>query len=71
MRKVAIVIAIEAYSDRRISSVKYAEADAQDFVSALQLHGFDAADQMVLINAALADVHFSADQGATLTQRLA
>ena len=27
--------------------------------------------QMVLINAALADVHFSADQGATLTQRLA
>ncbi len=50
MRKVAILIAVEHYNDKRISRVKYAEADARDLGAALQEHGFSALDQTTLID---------------------
>lgn len=47
---VAIVIAIEGYSDADIADVRFAQNDAEQFASALRELDFDAADQTVLIN---------------------
>jgi len=52
MRKVAILMAVEQYSDKRISGVAYAQADAQELGAALQEHGFSPADQAILIDVA-------------------
>lgn len=48
--KVAIVIAVEEYSDPGIGSVPHARHDAEEFSQALTLHGFDRTDQLLLIN---------------------
>ncbi len=50
MRNVAIAVAVENYSDRRIKSVDYAAADATEFVQALEQHGLAPADQLILID---------------------
>jgi hypothetical protein len=50
MCKVGILIAVENYVDRRIPSVDYAEADAMALADAFKQHGFDPADQLLLIN---------------------
>lgn len=52
MRQVAILIAVEHYTDKRISPVKYAQADAEELRLTLQEHGFVPANQTVLIDAA-------------------
>jgi uncharacterized caspase-like protein len=38
-KKLAIVVAVEKYADKRIPSVKYAESDANEFAAALELGG--------------------------------
>ena len=38
-KRLAILIAVEKYSDTRINSVQYAEADANGFAAALELAG--------------------------------
>jgi hypothetical protein len=48
--KVAILIAVETYGDTTIRPVKYAEADARGLATALNQHGFDTRDQVILIN---------------------
>lgn len=50
MRKVAMLIAVEHYTDKRISQVKYAERDARELGTVLREHGFDAADQIILVD---------------------
>jgi hypothetical protein len=40
MANFALVIAIEKYKDPAIDSVRFAQADASEFASALELHGF-------------------------------
>lgn len=48
-KRLAIVIAVEKYSDSRIRTVKYAEADATGFAAALELGG--ALDKVFLLSA--------------------
>ena len=50
MRAVAILIAVENYGDKRISPVKYAQADALELGVALEDVGFHKPDQTVLID---------------------
>ncbi len=50
MRKVAILIAVEHYADNRISTVEYAQADANGLASAIQEHGFDQNEQTILVD---------------------
>ncbi len=50
MRKVVICIAVERYTDPRIHSVDHAAADAIEFASALEQHGFEGGDQLILID---------------------
>ncbi|OWK34905.1 caspase family protein [Fimbriiglobus ruber] len=50
MKKYAILIAVEEYLDKAIDQVDYAANDAIAFSNALAEHGFDKADQVVLIN---------------------
>jgi hypothetical protein len=38
--KIALIVAVEHYSDSRIPMVRYAEADAKEFGSAVSLHGY-------------------------------
>lgn len=52
MRNVAIAVAVENYSDRRIKSVDYAAADATEFARSLEQHGFAPVDQLILIDSA-------------------
>ena len=40
--KIALVTAVEKYSDKHISKVEYAEADAKGFASAIGLLGYHA-----------------------------
>ncbi|MFM9964817.1 MAG: caspase domain-containing protein [Planctomycetaceae bacterium] len=47
---VAMLIAVEDYNDKGIRAVKYAKADAEEFGETLKEHGFDAANQLVLID---------------------
>ena len=47
---VALLIAVENYNDARIQRVKYAKADADEFGDALKDLGFDATDQVILID---------------------
>lgn len=51
MRRVGILIAVERYRDATISVVRYAENDARELSSALNSHGFESHDQVVLLNA--------------------
>jgi Caspase domain len=46
--KLALIIAVEGYADKRISVVDYAEADAKSFAEAIKLHGYDS--QTMLLN---------------------
>lgn len=48
--KHAIVIAVEKYQDKKISSVQYAENDAKEFAGALGQHGFHDSDITLLIS---------------------
>jgi hypothetical protein len=48
--KHAIIIAVENYQDRRISSVTYAENDAKKFASVIEQHGFQKTNTTILIN---------------------
>lgn len=48
--KASIFIAVEKYLDENISDVKYAEADARNFATTLEQHGFEPADREILIN---------------------
>jgi hypothetical protein len=48
-KRLAIVIAVEKYSDTRIPAVQYAEADAKGFAAALELTG--PIDKVVLLSA--------------------
>jgi hypothetical protein len=48
-KRVAIVIAVENYSDSRIKKVSYAEADAKGFADALEVSG--AVDKVILLSA--------------------
>lgn len=48
--KYAIIIAVENYQDRKISSVKYAENDANQFASVIEQHGFHKEDITLLIS---------------------
>jgi len=48
-KRVAIVIAVENYSDSRIKKVSYAEADAQGFADALEVAG--PMDKVLLLSA--------------------
>lgn len=48
-KRLAIVIAVENYTDGRIGGVKYAEADATGFAAALELGG--ALDKLFLLSA--------------------
>jgi hypothetical protein len=48
--KHAIIVAVEKYQDRKISSVKYAENDANEFASAIEQHGFLKSNIILLIN---------------------
>jgi hypothetical protein len=48
--KIAILIAVEKYSDHSIDDVRYARNDAEELSKALALHGFDSSDQVVLID---------------------
>ncbi|GAA4422395.1 caspase family protein [Bremerella cremea] len=50
MKKYAIIIAVEQYSDPNIDDVAYARRDAVEFSNALELHGFDKAGQLILID---------------------
>ncbi|GMW03140.1 MAG: hypothetical protein AMXMBFR84_42750 [Candidatus Hydrogenedentota bacterium] len=50
MSKYAILIAVENYSDTSISSVDYAEADALGLSTALEQHGFDKTEQVLLLS---------------------
>ena len=50
MKKYAILIAVEEYSDTDIEDVAHAKRDAEEFSEVLALHGFDKADQLILIN---------------------
>lgn len=48
--KVAILIAVEKYSDAAIPSVKYARVDATDLAEALLPHVYEESDQVVLVD---------------------
>lgn len=48
---VAMLIAVDNHRDPRVPSVKFAAADVAEFGRALQEFGFDAARQVVLVNA--------------------
>jgi uncharacterized caspase-like protein len=50
MKKYAILIAVEEYLDPHIDAVSHAKRDAEEFSKAIAIHGFDKADQLVLIN---------------------
>ena len=50
MKKIAILIAVEQYLNPAIGDVAYARNDAEEFSRALELHGFDNADQLILID---------------------
>ncbi|MBA4017182.1 MAG: hypothetical protein C0483_08420 [Pirellula sp.] len=50
MTKIAILIAVENYSSPGIEQVRYARNDAEALSEALALHGFDKADQTLLID---------------------
>jgi uncharacterized caspase-like protein len=47
--KLALVIAVEHYTDTQVPHVAYAEADANEFTSAIKLHGYD--DTKLLLSA--------------------
>lgn len=47
-----LIVAVENYTDSRISKVHYAKADAEELVKAWQNLGYDASDFVVLINGA-------------------
>jgi len=49
--KVAILIAIESYSDSSIPPIRFAQADAIGFAAALAEHGFGERDRVLLIDA--------------------
>lgn len=49
-KKYAIIIAVEEYQDRKISSVKYAENDAHGFSAAIEQHGFLKSNIILLTN---------------------
>lgn len=48
--KLAILIAVEQYADSRIKRVRYAESDAGALAVALESHGFEDADRVVLLS---------------------
>jgi len=48
--KHAIIIAVEKYQDKKISSVKYAENDAYEFSVAIEQHGFLKSNTILLTN---------------------
>ncbi len=48
--KLAILIAVQQYEDSRMPPVRFAESDAHALSAVWQKHGFDAADQVMLIN---------------------
>jgi hypothetical protein len=50
MAKRALIVGIEHYLDDGISSVPHAHTDATAFAHTLQAHGFDEADQHLLLN---------------------
>jgi hypothetical protein len=50
MKKYAILIAVEKYLDKDMKPVEFAERDARELSDVLAAHGFDKADQLVLIN---------------------
>lgn len=50
MKKHAILIAVEDYSDPAITNVAHAKHDAEEFSKVLEIHGFDKVTQLVLIN---------------------
>jgi hypothetical protein len=50
MRHVAILVAVENYTDRRIPRVKYAADDANDLAAALKEIGFDERDIFILVD---------------------
>ena len=50
MAKYVILVAVEDYADPAIPKVVYAEADARELGKALEQHGFDSGEQIILIN---------------------
>lgn len=48
--KLAILIAVEQYADSRIKRIRYAESDATALAAALEQHGFESADRVVLLS---------------------
>src|SRR5690242_17537311 len=50
MRKVALLVAVETYTDVRIPKVHFAEADATSLSDALQQHGFQGKDNIVVVS---------------------
>ncbi len=50
MKKLAILIAVEQYSSPDINDVRYAKYDAEQFARVLTRHGFDMADQQLLVD---------------------
>jgi hypothetical protein len=75
-KRVAIVIAVENYSDSRIKKVSYAEADAQGFADALEVAG--PIDKVLLLSAKATKtsinskigISFSIDEGGILQTQL-
>ncbi|QDU97490.1 caspase family protein [Lignipirellula cremea] len=47
--KVSLLIAVEEYADAQLPPVKFAAADAEAMAKALEPHGFEAADRMLLL----------------------
>lgn len=50
MKKYAVLIAVENYQDSAISQVTFARRDAEEFSKALELNGFEKANQLILID---------------------
>ena len=51
MKQFAILIAIEHYLDSKIDDVQFAKNDAEAMSDALEIHGFDKANQLLLVDA--------------------
>lgn len=49
--KFAIIIGLEKYHSKDIRAVAYAEADADEFSSTLEKHGFNLSNQTILNSA--------------------
>lgn len=64
----AILIAVEEYADSRIANVPYARRDAEAFSQALSLHGFDEAEQTLLIDGAATKSVVATQVGQVLTR---